>query len=456
MVDQGDRLRRLPSVDRVVEALGARGRRDVTDLARQAIDTARARIIRGDDVDEQSVLEIAQRLVDESQRSRLQKVINGTGVLIHTNLGRAPLGERQLRAVLDVSEGYSNLEYDLNRGARGSRHDHCRDLLRAATGAEDALVVNNNAAAVLVALAALSHNKDVVVSRGELIEIGGEFRLPDVMTAAGARLVEVGTTNRTHLGDYERAVGQETGALLKVHPANYRITGFTAAVGIRDLARLARARGLPLICDLGSGLLVEASPGLGTEPVVADVVGEGADVVTFSGDKLLGGAQAGLIAGRRDLIETISRHPLMRAVRVDKMTLAVLQATLLLYVEGRHAELPLWQMLSATTEELKVRSRMLAEALEQRIADPSIKFAPAEMESLAGGGSLPGQTLPSWGVRLAHPARAPHDLAAALRHGDPPLIAWIEDDYVLIDMRTILPHDDDVVTDLVTHALGVG
>ena len=454
MEDEASRLRGLPSVNRVVEALGGSEQSDVTDLARRAVEIARTRIRAGEDLSHDAVVQIARELAAESKRSRLQRVINATGVLIHTNLGRVPLSARQLNAAVEVASGYSNLEYDLTSGTRGSRHQHGRALLRSATGAEDALVVNNNAAAVLVTVAALCGGRDVVVSRGELIEIGGEFRLPDVMVAAGTRLEEVGTTNRTHLADYERAVSEHTAAFLKVHPANFRITGFTSTVSIRDLARLARARGLPLICDLGSGLLREPAVDLSPEPIVSQALEQGADVVTFSGDKLLGGAQAGLIVGRAELIARIARHPLMRAVRVDKMTLAVLQETLIAYLDGREHELPLWQMMTASAEDLETRARALADELDRALETRGVKTGAAAMESVTGGGSIPEQTLTSWGIVVSHPEMAVDEIASSLRRAEVPVVTRIEEDRLLIDLRSVAPGDDDLLAATLIACLG--
>lgn len=436
------RLRALPSVDRVIQALSDRGASEAAAAARRAVELARSRILSGETVDLNSVVAAARDVLAEQDRTRLQRVINATGVVIHTNLGRVPLSERQLTGALEIAAGYSNLEYDLTTGSRGSRHDHCRSLLTAATGAEDALIVNNNAAAVLVTLAALCARREAIVSRGELIEIGGEFRLPDVMTAAGVHLVEVGTTNRTHLADYERAITDSTAAVVKVHPANYRISGFTASVTVPDLVRLARTRGLPLIYDLGSGLISPSALPAEDEPDVRTVIDQGVDVATFSGDKLLGSAQAGIIVGRAELLQRISKHPLMRAVRVDKMTLAVLQSTLSVYLEGREQELPLWQMLGAPADQLQQRAEAVASAVEASLGSAGIKVEVDRTESVAGGGSLPGTTMTSWGIRIEHPEVAADQIAHRLRRGRLPVIARIESNRVLIDLRTVAPAQD--------------
>ncbi|MBA2460359.1 MAG: L-seryl-tRNA(Sec) selenium transferase, partial [Actinobacteria bacterium] len=338
------RLRSLPSVERVARALGpdAPSSPIATAMARLAVDRARARVRAGESLSFEEIESDAVRLLETRSRARLSKIINATGVLIHTNLGRSPLGEKQMEAVQRVASGYSNLEYDIDAGRRGSRYAHARAPLVALTGAQSALVVNNCAAALLLTLTGLCKDREVIISRGELVEIGGEFRIPDVLAASGARLKEIGTTNRTHLIDYERAIGPETGAILKVHPSNYKMLGFTAAVEARALARLARGRGVLFINDLGSGLINSPShaPWLEREPTVEAAVAGGADIVTFSGDKLLGGPQAGMIVGRSELIDTLARHPLLRALRVDKMTLAALEATFEILLRGTLDELP--------------------------------------------------------------------------------------------------------------------
>ena len=398
----------------------------------------------------EEVVASARAFVDEHSRSLLSPVINATGVLLHTNLGRAVLGRRQLEAVARVAGGYSNLEYDLVAGGRGSRHTHARGLLQALTGAEAGLVVNNNAAGVLVTLAALCSGREVIVSRGELIEIGGDFRIPDIMEMSGARLVEVGTTNRTHLADYEKAITADTAAILKIHPSNYKVVGFTAAVVARDLARLARGRKICFVHDVGSGLVSDASLGVGAnpwadEPTVGAALEDGADIVTFSGDKLLGGPQAGVIVGRVELLDRIARHPLIRAVRVDKMTLAALEETLRMYLEGAASEIPLWAMTSATDEEVEGRAVAIVRELEPALSD-DIKIEAIAHRVVAGGGSAPGAEIGSWAVAVTHATRSAAEIERALRFGSPPVIARVEGDRVLLDVRTVLP---DQVADLI-------
>jgi L-seryl-tRNA(Ser) seleniumtransferase len=445
------RLRELPAVDRVARVLPETVPQDArTGASRRAIDEARDRIRAGDtDPSFDEVVARAGELLEAAGRTRLQPVINATGVLIHTNLGRVPLGARQLDAVRDIAASYSNLEYDVDSGRRGDRHQHARTLIASVTGAESALVVNNNAAAVLVVLAALCSGREVIVSRGELIEIGGEFRVPEVMAASGARLVEVGTTNRTHIADYERAISSETAAILKVHPSNYRLVGFTAAVEARELARLAKGRKVAFLHDLGSGLVQAPAeaPWAAVEPAVSAAVGEGADIVTFSGDKLLGGPQAGVVAGRRALIEKIAKHPLMRAVRVDKMTLAALEVTMAMYLEGNTDRLPLWQMATFPLDDLEARARTLAAQVRQH-GGLSAEAAPCR--SLTGGGSLPGTEIDSWAIALSASGRSADELARTLRRARPPVIARIEDDRLLLDLRTVIPTQDEAVRTILT------
>ncbi len=452
MSERGDALRRLPGIDTVISALGPEVAHEVAaDAARRAVDEARSSIVSGTNVTPEQVIERARALLQRRHRGELQRVINATGVMIHTNLGRVPLGARQLDAVIDVAGSYSNLEYDLEQGRRGNRYDHARAVLVTLTGAESALVVNNNAAAVLVVLSALCSGREVIVSRGELVEIGGEFRIPEVMGAAGARLVEVGTTNRTHIGDYERAISPDTAAIIKVHPSNYRVVGFTAQVDARDLARLAKARGVHFLHDLGSGL-IEPRDELGRdEPAVIDAVEQGADVVTFSGDKLLGGPQAGIILGRAEVVARIQRHPLMRALRIDKMTLAAVQATLDAYLHGRADELPLWHMATQSIDELERRARAIAQTVGEVVAE--VKIEAVATAAVTGGGSLPGHDIGSYAVSVIHPERDASEVARALRHRRPPVVGRVDEGRLLLDVRTVAPQDDPLVRDALIEAL---
>jgi L-seryl-tRNA(Ser) seleniumtransferase len=455
MSDDRDELRKLPSVDSVVRALGTRApHRSLVRAARRAIDEARQRARTGDTTDETFIVQRATEILALAGRSRLQPVINATGVLIHTNLGRVPLSDDQLDAVVAVAADYSNLEYDVVAGQRGDRYDHASEILCEVTGAEAALAVNNNAAAVLVTLAALCAGREVIISRGELIEIGGEFRIPEVMAASGARLVEVGTTNRTHLADYERAISPNTAAILKVHPSNYRVLGFTATVAPRDVAAVAHAHDLPLIHDLGSGLLADDldEAWLGGEVPVQLAVADGADVVTFSGDKLLGGPQAGVIVGRRRLVDRIKRHPLLRALRLDKMTLAALEATAAAYASGTYRDLPLWRMALAPAEELAVRAEAIREASSE-VAARGVKVEVVASDAVTGGGSLPGQRLASWALSIDAPDLGVDELDERLRASSPPVIGRISDDRLLLDLRSVDPRDDELLADRIRQAI---
>ncbi len=454
--DLGRRLRGLPAVDRVVARLEGEAAGPVlVGAARRAIDRARGRVREGGDPPTlDQVVDEARALLGEHALHQLQGVINATGVLVHTNLGRVPLGEEQLEAVAEIASGYSNVEYDLVAGRRGDRYSHVGALLVALTGAESALVVNNNAAAVLLVLATLCEGREVIVSRGELIEIGGEFRIPEVMAASGARLVEVGTTNRTHLSDYEKAITPQTAAVMKVHPSNYRVVGFTATVEAHSIATLAKKQGVLFLHDLGSGFVgpPEALETTDRDPLVQVALEDGADLVTFSGDKLLGGPQAGVIVGRGELVEKLARHPLLRALRVDKMTLAALQTTVLAHVEGRSAELPVWRLALAQPHEIEARARSLASALSERVGD-RVKVEAVPSSAVTGGGSLPGTDLASWAVSIVHEKRSTASLERSLRHGTIPVIARIEDDRLLLDLRSVPALLDETLHEVVVLAL---
>jgi L-seryl-tRNA(Ser) seleniumtransferase len=369
-------------------------------------------------------------------------VLNGTGIVIHTNLGRAPLGEEALEAVAVAARGYSTLEFDLEAGRRGSRHHLVTELLTALTGAEDALVANNNAAAVLLALGALAKRKRVVVSRGQLVEIGGSFRIPDICKASGAKLVEVGTTNRTRLSDFEQAVDERTGALLRVHPSNFRVVGFTEEVSLAELVELGRQRRIPVVDDLGSGALAEPGAGLEREPLAGESVAAGADVVTFSGDKLLGGPQAGIAVGRRKVIERMRRNPLMRAVRPGKLTLAALDATLRAYLrpEGP-GELPVHRMLGIGVEALEEWGRPLLEAWEQPAEAAGLELAIVPSVARSGGGSLPGEELPSRALAFSGSGRALAALQRSLRLARPAVIGYLTEGRLHLDLRTLVLED---------------
>ena len=393
--------------------------------------------------------------VRRSQQLSLRPVINGTGVIIHTNLGRALLSDDAAAAARAAATSYSNLEFDLETGTRGSRNSHVRRWLAELTGAEDALVANNNAGAVLLALAALATGREIVVSRSQAIEIGGGFRIPEVMEQSGGRLVEVGTTNRTYLADYERAVGPETGVLLRVHQSNFRIIGFTHEPSLRELVGLAGRHGLSVVDDLGSGCLIDPGRfGLSGEPIVGDSVEAGADLVCFSGDKLLGGPQAGLIVGKADAVRRCAGHPLARALRIDKMSLAALEATLRHYQRGEAGQkIPVWRMISASTAELESRGKSWLESLASAPASVGLTRTSATV----GGGSTPEQELDSRAIWIGPAGRGDgldcDIIARALRAAEPPVIGRIEHGRVLIDLRTILPKDDTTAIGSVSRAL---
>lgn len=405
----------------------------------------------------------ALALLDQAQRPTLRPVINATGVIINTNLGRAPLSDAALAAMRSVAHTYSNLEYDLDHGERGSRQSPVRALLRELTGAEDALVVNNNAAAVLVVLATLATNREVIVSRGELVEIGGGFRVPDVMRQSAARLVEVGATNRTRVRDFEAAITPNTGLLLAVHPSNFRIVGFTEAPDLAALATCAHTHDLPAMHDLGSGCLYDTERwGLAHEPTVRESIAAGIDIVCFSGDKLLGGPQAGIIAGRSRYIEQIERHPLMRATRIDKLTLAALEATLRQHRDGlAEREIPIWRMIATPLADLRARATRWAAAIHSWEYYAHV----TEGHSTVGGGSLPGQTMPTHlcaldgtatpngiALSLTSPLNV-ETLATRLRQGTPAVVARVYRDQLLLDPRTVLPGEDDLLLQAIHTAL---
>jgi len=384
----------------------------------------------------------------------LMPVLNATGVVLHTNLGRAPLAAAALQAVDAAARGYSNLEFDLETGNRGSRQVHVERLLCALTGAEAAFVVNNNAAAVLLGINTLANGKEVVISRGQLVEIGDSFRIPDVMVRAGGRLREVGATNRTHLSDYEAAIGPETALILKVHRSNFQLLGFTADVEAADLVALARRRGLPVMEDLGSGALLDLSLlGLRREPLAADAIRTGVDLVTFSGDKLLGGPQAGILVGRRDLLNRLRRNPLARAVRIDKLCLAALEATLRLCREPERAmhEVPILRMLGLPATAVGLRAEALQRAL--RAAVPDVACTVEEATSEVGGGALPLQAIPTRVLALRPVRGSVMELEARLRRGRPPVLVRIKEDRILLDLRTVDPAEDATVLQALGEAL---
>jgi L-seryl-tRNA(Ser) seleniumtransferase len=455
-------LQSLPSIDQVLlspeasKLCAAYSRELVVWWAREAVAELREELLAGGDLprDEDGKVTrevVTARLLAQAERllsPSLRRAVNATGIVIHTNLGRAPLSPELMDSMRELLGSYSNLEFDLDSGQRGSRHVHLARLIRAVTGAEDGLVVNNNAAAVMVALHTLAAGREVVVSRGELIEIGGSFRMPDIIAASGAIIREVGTTNKTRLRDYERAINDNTGLLLKVHPSNYRIVGFTEEAALSELAVLGRMRGLPVMVDIGSGLLVDLkAPGLESEPAVRWYLEAGADLVTFSGDKLLGGPQAGFIAGRADLVAAIKQDPMVRALRVGKLTIAGLETLLTTYLSPQTAleRLPALQLLTRPAHDLLTEANRLARDLRKKWPQADIKVSPDE--SFAGGGALPAVPLPTYVVTVALPSLTAEELARAFRSAAPPVVGRIGGGLFRIDCRTLLPGDAALIVE---------
>ena len=445
-----DPRRLLPSVDQVLQQpalralVGTRGRPAVVRALRSALEELRRTAPDGVEAALAQLAEDVAARVEAAARPSLRRVVNATGVVVHTNLGRAPLSKEAAARVAEIASCYSNLEYDLERGERGDREAHAEARLRDLLGVESTVVVNNCAAAVLLAVNTLAEGREVLVSRGELVEIGGSFRIPDVLGKGGARLREVGTTNRTRLADYRAALSPDTALILKVHPSNFRIVGFTETPPLPELADLAREAGIPLVEDQGSGLLDPLPGALAAEETVVGALRGGADAVTFSGDKLLGGPQAGLVAGRRAFVEPMRRNPLYRALRVDKMTLAALDATLVEHESGRAAgRVPVLRMVHAAAGGLRARASALASALAA--VAPTLRPTLVESESAVGGGAAPTVGLPSVAVALDPGAAGPDAFAAALRRGSPPVVVRVVEDRILVDLRTVLPDEEDAL-----------
>ena len=454
MSDRRALLRTLPAIDRLLDSSRltelekSQPHMLIREAAQQVVDDLRQQLL-----DEQAPLPdlkieaVTEQVVGQvalMAKPSLRRVINVTGTLLHTNLGRAPLCSEALQAIRDVAQGYSNLEYDLDAGKRGERFTHVEELICKLTGGETATVVNNNAGAVMLALAALSGGKSAIVSRGELIEIGGSFRIPDIMAASGVELVEVGTTNKTHLKDYADAINKETALILKVHTSNYRILGFTEAVSGEELAELAHQQNIPVLEDLGSGLLMDLTPyGLPREPTVREALKTGIDLVTFSGDKLLGGPQAGIIVGNKDVIDKVRKHPMARALRIDKLTLAALEATLRLYLDPKKAleQVPTLRMLSLPVEELQRRCDNLLPRLVTHLGE-SADCTIIETTATVGGGALPLAELPGCVIALAPKQISLNELTTRLRSCEPAVVGRIQDDRFLIDPRTLNADDE--------------
>lgn len=445
-----EKLSQLPKMDELLEDVAIApwfevfDRSYVKNCLNEALNQVRQAILAGEDVDisHSAVVAIAKRKLTAKKRPNLRPMINATGTALHTNLGRALLSDKAVEATQRVNARYSNLEYNVEAGERGSRYAHIEDLLKELTGAEAALVVNNNAAAVMLLLTATTQGQEVLISRGELVEIGGSFRVPDVIESVGARLKEVGATNKTHLRDYERAITEETGALLRVHTSNYRVVGFSQVPDDKDLVALAHQHDLPAFNDLGSGLLIDLQPlGLPREPLVSEVVVAGYDVVSFSGDKLLGGPQAGILVGTKQYIDQLKRHPLLRALRVDKMTLAGLEATLQAYLKPEQAmkDIPLLQMLGQSEEKLARKAQTLADDI--RALDKGYQVNMIEGQSQVGGGAFPEARLATHLVEISHPDYSESTLEQKLRQAEFPIIARTSDGKVQFDVRTLLEAD---------------
>ncbi|MBQ7703164.1 MAG: L-seryl-tRNA(Sec) selenium transferase [Firmicutes bacterium] len=456
-----DLLRLLPKVDEVltderISALLDRiPRNKVVGSVRSVIDGKRQQILDGmlkdkKDLGLDTITEEIARDAEKASLNSLRPVVNATGVVLHTNLGRANLSEDALRQVMSVASSYSTIEYDPEKGERGSRHDHIDKLITALTGAEAAVVVNNNAAATMLTLAALGRGKEIIVSRGELVEIGGSFRIPDIMEESGAHLIEVGTTNKTKIRDYESHITEDTAALMKVHTSNYRIIGFTEDTGIPELRELADRYELPLIYDMGSGLMTDLSDYGIAEPVVKKGLEEGADLVLFSGDKMLGGPQAGIIAGRKDLIQKIKVHPLARAFRVDKLTIAAMEATLNAYFDTDKVlkDIPVLNMLTRSFEDLRADAgelKLMIDGILTADGQPAFAAKVIEDDGVVGGGSAPQTRLINAVVALNHPELSPDRLEALLREGGTPIVARIRNDKLILDVRTLKREDFETI-----------
>ncbi len=447
-------LRKLPKIDELLDhevvkvELADTMRILVMNSLRESIDFYRNLILQEkiEDFSEEEILEKFKRIVDKKKESNFKGLITATGVIIHTNLGRSLLCENALKNVINVSSSYSNLEYNLESGTRGSRYKHVEEIIKRVTGAESSLVVNNNAAAVLLVLNTMCNGKEAVVSRGQLVEIGGSFRIPEVMKFSGSIIVEVGTTNRTHIQDYENAINENTGVFMKVHTSNFKVIGFSAEVSSEDLSELAAEKGIPVIEDIGSGTLIDFSKyGFSHEPTVQESIKSGIDVVTFSGDKMLGGPQAGIIVGKKKYIDKMKKNQLLRALRVDKMTLAALEATLNYYVDEKEAvrNIPTLYMMLSSSENQKSRAQILKEKLEQRV--PDFKFTVDSDYSMVGGGSMPEEKIPTYVIRTRSNRISPEEVDRKLRRADIPVIVRIANDEVVMDLRTILDKDFDTL-----------
>lgn len=451
-----DLLRKLPKIDdllkedRVKDRLNNTMRVLVLDSLRMSIDEYRESILKDEiqDFEKEDILVKFEQILEINKEPNLKNLVNATGVVIHTNLGRSILSKEAMENVIRVAGNYNNLEYDLQKGERGSRYSHVEELIKKVTGAEAAVVVNNNAAAVMLALNTLCKDKEAIVSRGQLVEIGGSFRIPDVMAFSGAKLVEVGTTNRTHLYDYENNINENTGVLLKVHTSNFKILGFTEDVSIEELVQLGENKSVPIIEDIGSGTLVDFSKyGFTYEPTVQESIKKGVDVVTFSGDKMLGGPQAGIIIGKKEFIDKMKKNQLTRALRIDKMTLAALEGTLRCYLEEKEAiqKIPTLYMLLSSKEEHKKRAYRLKRKLKNKAKDFSFRME--ESYSMVGGGSMPIEQIPTYVIKVKSNKYKPEELEIKLRKNKVPIIIRVSNDEVIMDVRTMSDKDFDIVAE---------
>ncbi|WP_346871287.1 L-seryl-tRNA(Sec) selenium transferase [Clostridium sp. UBA5119] len=440
-----DELLKLQSVNKLIEE---NSRTIVLESLREAIEFYRNGILKGnvDSLNTEQVLDFAVHTLENKNKMHLERVINATGTVIHTNLGRSLLGKKAIENVITVAGSYNNLEYDIESGKRGSRYSHIEEIIKKVTGAEAAMVVNNNAAAIMLVLDTLAKEKEVIVSRGELVEIGGSFRIPEVMKFSGAKLVEIGTTNRTHLYDYENNIRENTGVLLKVHTSNFKVLGFTEGVALEQLAELGEKHEIPVVEDIGSGVLIDFGKyGFTYEPTVQDSIKKGIDVVTFSGDKMLGGPQAGIIVGKKKYIDRMKKNQLTRALRVDKMTLAALEGTLKYYIDEKEAidNIPSLNMILMPKEEVKKKCILLKRKLQSKTQD--LKFYIDKGESMVGGGSMPTEKIETYVVKVTSDKFSPEDMERKLRLGETPLIARVYNDELVLDGRTLFKEDFDEI-----------
>jgi L-seryl-tRNA(Ser) seleniumtransferase len=451
-------LRNLPKIDEILNKkeicslLGKNLRPVIVEAIRESVDYYRKKIISHElsEINMENIVQRVLNIVESEKQGNLKTVINATGVIIHTNLGRSKLSVRAMNNVINISQNYSNLEYDIHQGKRGSRYSHVEELIKKVTGAEAALVVNNNAAAVMLALNTLCDNKEAIVSRGQLVEIGGSFRVPDVMAFSGAKLIEVGTTNRTHIYDYENNINENTGVILKVHTSNFKITGFTEEVSIEDMVKLGKKYNVPVIEDIGSGTLVDFSKyGFSHEPTVQESINNGIDVVTFSGDKMLGGPQAGIIIGKKIYIDAMKKNQLTRALRIDKMTLAALEGTLYYYLDESEAvkNIPTLNMILSSKEVIKKKAQGLKRKLQIKSNNFSFKIEPDL--SMVGGGSMPSERIDTYTLKVKHKTIPAQQLEEKLRMNKIPIIVRVSNDEVIFDLRTIEDKDFQVIAEAI-------